>query len=101
MQCNYVQQFYIGAKGFLTTKHHFFNLSTTATALCEVRYFMKCKLAKISDEKAPQKIMWFAAVQLMMEHPCKVWLATQLKYGVLCLMHLTSPLYHYHQFSHV
>ena len=49
------------------------NLNSTATVLCEVQYFMKCKLAKISDKGAPCTIMWFAAVQFMMEHQCKVW----------------------------
>ena len=49
------------------------NLNSTETLLCEVQYFMKCKLAKSFDEGAPHIIMWFAAVQLMMEHQCKVW----------------------------
>ena len=48
-------------------------LNSTETVLCETQYFLKCQVVKHTNTGPSTKIIWFAAIQLLMEHPCKVW----------------------------
>ena len=76
-RCNTIKinSFTLGAKDSRYNKTSILikpDLNSTATVLCEIQYFMKCKLAKTFEEDTSYTVLWFAAVQLLMEHPCKV-----------------------------
>ena len=77
-RCNAIKinNFTLGAKDSRYNKTSILpikpDLNSTATVLCEVQYFMKCKLAKTFEDTS-HTVLWFPAVQLLMEHPCKVW----------------------------
>ena len=78
-RCNAIKinNFTLGAKDSRYNKTAILLVKpNTTTVLCEVQYFMKCKLVKISKEEDrphDHTVLWFAAVQLLTEHPCKVW----------------------------
>ena len=76
-RCNAIKinSFTLGAKDSRYNKTSILikpDLNSTATVLCEIQYFMKCKLAKTFEEDTSYTVLWFAAVQLLMEHACKV-----------------------------